>query len=170
MYYSCLTRRCRVADKSVVLMNGFAIIFLGFVSFGVLHTKVWTFPLDLYILTNNPSDPQIHAMAMVRINRFLSIFFPLTSLPVRLMVITGIMTLIISVLFWYICPSHFCMAVLIPGFFSGFFSQTHLQPHISWLQKSVCKPFNGLKLTKRAWKISIGNENSKLHHRRRTWR
>jgi len=33
-------RRCCLADKSVVLMNGFAIIFLGFVSFGVLHTKV----------------------------------------------------------------------------------------------------------------------------------
>jgi hypothetical protein len=38
-----------LADKSLVLMNGFAIIFLGFVSFGVLHTKVRNFPEDLHI-------------------------------------------------------------------------------------------------------------------------
>ena len=54
------------------------------------------------IVTNNLSEPQIHSMAMVKINRFLSTLFPLTSLLVRLMVITGIITLIISVLFWYI--------------------------------------------------------------------
>ncbi|KAF9564419.1 MFS general substrate transporter [Agrocybe pediades] len=51
------------------LMNGFAIIFLGFVSFGVLHTKVHTF------------------------------------MPWQwLMIITGIITLITSVLFWFFFP------------------------------------------------------------------
>ncbi|KAH9483910.1 putative transporter PB10D8.01 [Psilocybe cubensis] len=51
------------------LMNGFAIIFLGFISFGVLHTKVHRF------------------------------------MPWQwLMVITGVITLVTSVLFWFYFP------------------------------------------------------------------
>ena len=62
-------------------MNGFAIIFLGFVSFGVLHTKVLVIFLKTYaFLQKNHSDPQIHAMAMVGINKFVLIFSPLTGL------------------------------------------------------------------------------------------
>jgi len=51
------------------LMNGFAVIFLGFVSFGVLHTKTHKF------------------------------------MPWQwLMIITGVLTLIVSVLFWFFFP------------------------------------------------------------------
>ncbi|KDR73634.1 hypothetical protein GALMADRAFT_251402 [Galerina marginata CBS 339.88] len=51
------------------LMNGFAIIFLGFVSFGVLHTKVHNFMAWQW-----------------------------------LMIITGVITLVTSVLFWFFFP------------------------------------------------------------------
>jgi len=51
------------------LMNGFAIIFLGFTSFGVIHTKT----------------PKFHPWQW-------------------LMIITGLLTLLVSVLFWFLFP------------------------------------------------------------------
>jgi len=85
------------------------------------------------------------------------------------MVITGIITLIISILFWYVCHI-FAWLCRYQIFASGFSSQTRPQLHISWPQRNACKPSNELKLTKQAWKISTGNDNSKFHCRRRTWR
>ena len=85
-------------------MNGFAIIFLGLVSFGLLHIKV--------------SDT-FHSMKIVQLfmasvsptvfwhgnGKFHSII-PNTSCYIyflcRLMIITGLITLMTSVLFWYV--------------------------------------------------------------------
>ena len=64
------------ADKSVVLMNGFAAICLGLVSFGILHTKVLTTFCWLFVFTNNFSDPQLHALAMVVTGQICPDFIP----------------------------------------------------------------------------------------------
>lgn len=83
-------------------MNGFAIIFLGFVAFGVLHTRVRSVVIELkqpnVILTcasrlqtsclGNGSSAQISFSEL------------LLKLLYRLMIITGLITLVTAVFFW----------------------------------------------------------------------
>ncbi|KAK7034005.1 hypothetical protein VNI00_012435 [Paramarasmius palmivorus] len=81
------------------LMNGFAVIFLGFLAFGVLHTKVGPLFLSSRFSKLNStcqfpiSDTRLHAMEMTA-----------DRLSHRLMIITGIITLVIAVLFWFWFP------------------------------------------------------------------
>ncbi|KAF7322485.1 hypothetical protein HMN09_00026900 [Mycena chlorophos] len=68
------------------LMNGFAVIFLGFVAFGVLHTEV-----GFTISFHDPSFPKSSQTPD---------FMPWQWL----FMITGIITLITSILFWFFFP------------------------------------------------------------------
>jgi hypothetical protein len=82
------------------MMNGFAIIFLGFVSFGVLHSQVCSdsaielgvvsicaYRLQASCLGNGPSAQNLFSGLLLK-------------LLCRLMVITGLITLVTAVLFW----------------------------------------------------------------------
>ena len=64
-------------------MNGFAIIFLGFVSFGLLHTHVST-------VTHVPDATRANSIAQT------GGFMPWQWL----MIITGLITLITAITFW----------------------------------------------------------------------
>jgi hypothetical protein len=46
-------------------MNGFAIIFLGFIGFGVLHTHVRSVVIELILYSHAHIDYRLHALAMV---------------------------------------------------------------------------------------------------------
>ncbi len=68
-----------------VLMNGAAIIFLGFVAFGVLHTKsTHVHPWQWFVYRHTCAWPS-HS----------------DKCSTRLMIITGLITFFTSILFWY---------------------------------------------------------------------
>jgi hypothetical protein len=82
-------------------MNGFAIIFLGFVAFGVLHTHVRSV-IELKL-------PNVILMRASRLQASclgngssIQISFSelLLKLLYRLMIITGLITLVTAVFFW----------------------------------------------------------------------
>lgn len=80
-------------------MNGFAIIFLGLISYGVLHTNVRSAVIGLKdVLTCAyrlpTSSPGNGPSAQ---NSFSELLLNLLS---RLMVITGLITLVTAALFW----------------------------------------------------------------------
>lgn len=71
-----------ITHGSVVLMNGFAIIFLGLVSFGLLYEKVNSSFIIIYMFSLNPSEIQLYALAMVSLIYVLSwqIYLPYQGL------------------------------------------------------------------------------------------
>ena len=80
-------------------MNGFAIIFLGFIGYGVLHTNVRSAAIKLNdVLTCAyrlpPSSPGNGPSAQ---SLFRDLLLNLLS---RLMIITGLITLVTAALFW----------------------------------------------------------------------
>jgi MFS family permease len=99
------------------LMNGFAVIFLGFISFGLLHTKTHSFKPWQW-----------------------------------LMIITGTITLVTSVVFWFIVS--FSLPPSIINKISGFSFLTRLQPPDFSHRKSVFSQSNELKSTKLVSRIS----------------
>lgn len=67
-------------------MNGFAIILLGLIAFGVLHIKSTSFMAWQWYVAPRISEARVC----------------FTDVRLRLMIIFGVITLIVSVLFWYV--------------------------------------------------------------------
>lgn len=85
---------CLFNGSCTVLMNGVAIIILGFVAFGVLHTTNENFqPWQWYV-----RPPTLTFLIRGSDGMFCACDCH------RLMVITGLITLIISVIFWFFFP------------------------------------------------------------------
>ena len=90
---------------SIVLMNGVAVILLGFVAFGVLHTHTHKFepwqwyacpPLPLILPTSSLCDtPKLLVTDSLPLK---------ISTLLRFMIITGIITLLTAVAFWFLFP------------------------------------------------------------------
>src|SRR5688572_7631773 len=87
-----------------VLMNGFAIIILGFISFGVLHTKVRIYLSAVNQAPITQTEHRLHRRIILCLGNgtFASAVVGNTGLIAifRLMIITGAITLVTAVLFW----------------------------------------------------------------------
>lgn len=85
---------------TAVLMNGFAVIVLGFIAFGVLHTSTENFEPWQWCVLWRISHGITSTTRLQDDNQHLRSY--------RLMIITGIITLITAILFWYgnlgLCP------------------------------------------------------------------